>query len=66
MKKLIENLKTEINIIESEIDDVLLKAEKGIKITKRHLERLRETTVANNFKSKAQLVPKRNCRLMQN
>lgn len=52
MKKIIESLNREINQIESEIDDILIKAEKGIKITKSYLESLKESTEAENFKSK--------------
>lgn len=53
MKKILENLNDEINTIESEVDDVLLKAEKGIKIARGYLEKLRETTEKRSFKSKA-------------
>lgn len=51
MKKILENLNREINTIESEIDDVLLKAEKGIKITKKALKEIRNLVVNNEFKS---------------
>ena len=60
MKNVIETylyeFKKEINTIESEIDDLLFKAEKAIKITKIYLEKLRNTTVTNSFKSKAEEI----------
>ena len=52
MKKIIENLNNELSIIESDFDDVLLKAEKAIEVTKKHLEKLRLTISTNGFKTK--------------
>ena len=60
MKNVIETylfeFKKEINIIESEIDDLLFKAEKAIQITKIYLEKLRDISFTNSFKSKAEEI----------
>jgi len=47
--KILEHLNEEINNMESELDDVLLKAEKGIKITKKILLRLRNQILKTGF-----------------
>lgn len=52
MKKIIENLNAEINVIELENSDILLKAEKGIKITKGYLEKMKKTVKQKGFKTK--------------
>jgi len=52
LKKIIENLNNELSVIESDFDDVLLKAEKAIEVTKQHLEKLRLTISTRGFKTK--------------
>ncbi|KAF9658498.1 RteC domain-containing protein [Tenacibaculum sp. ZH5_bin.1] len=49
--KLLKQLDNQLEFLETEVEDVLSKAEEGVKITKRALEQLRTMVLKDNFKS---------------
>ncbi|MBS9462920.1 hypothetical protein KIM67_10890 [Flagellimonas sp. 389] len=50
---ILKKLDNELEVLESETEDVIQKAEKGIKITRHSLEVLREQVNGKQFKDKA-------------
>ncbi len=55
-KNVITRLDEKLELLESEIEDALIKAEQGIKVTKVALEELRNEIVSCNFESKAKEI----------
>lgn len=49
--RLLKQLDDQLEFLETEVEDVLSKAEEGVKITKRALEQLRTMALKDNFKS---------------
>lgn len=50
-EEILKNLDDELDILETEIEDVLVKAEKGIELTKKALKEVRNSVVDNKFKT---------------
>ncbi len=54
--KIVKQLDEKLELLESEVEDALVKAEQGIKLTKIALEELRNETVNCSFESKAKEI----------
>lgn len=52
-KKIVKELDRKLELLESETEDVLVMAEKGIKLAKQHLENLRAAVIKNGFETKS-------------
>lgn len=50
-KEIVAKLDSELNVLDLEIEDVLVRAEKGIRLTKRALKDLRELIIADEFET---------------
>ncbi len=55
-KEIVKKLDSELDILEIEIEDILVKAEKGIKLTKKALTNIRELVVDCEFRTKQEEI----------